>query len=138
MRCEICIWNWRTGGRKIDTEVYCYSWDGESYQGEFDSEEEAIESAQYDYPDREYVYIGTCTEPTLSWNSNEEQIIESIIENLSDDVGGDYAENFEVSTEDELELARMIDETVKEWIEKCKIKPSCYSVLDGHQVSLKV
>lgn len=114
---------------------YCHSNDGEIYYGEFDTEKEAIEDAKGSYPGNNEVYIGTATEPVLRWSSNEEEIISSIIDNLHDDVG-EFAENFEVSSDQELELARMIDETVKKWIEKEKIEPSCYQVLDGHVVSL--
>lgn len=114
---------------------YCYSNDGEIYYGEFDTEKEAIEDAKGSYPENNEIYIGTVTEAVLRWNSNEEEIISSIIDNLYDDVG-ESAENFEVSLDQELELARMIDETVKKWIEKEKIEPSCYQVLDGHIVSL--
>ena len=116
---------------------YCYSWNGEDYSnGLFDTEEEAIEDARSSDPDAEEVWIGTATEPTLTWNSNEEEIIESIHENLADECG-DYAESFEISTEDELDLATMIDETVKKWIDKHKIKPSCYTVIDGGLYVLK-
>lgn len=114
---------------------YCYSNDGEIYYGEFDTEKEAIEDAKGSYPGNNEIYIGTVTEAVLRWSSNEEEIISSIIDNLHDDVG-EFAENFEVSSDQELELARMIDETVKKWIEKEKIEPSCYQVLDGHIVSL--
>lgn len=118
------------------TEEYCYSWDGEHYYGEYDSEQEAINEARAEKQDAKYVYIGTCTKPDLRWQSNEEQIIESIAENLSEDVG-EAAENFYVDTQDELELARMIDDTVKTWIEQNKIEPGCYAVFDGHMVSIK-
>lgn len=115
---------------------YCYSRDGEIYFGEFDTEEEAIEEAKESYPDDEDVYIGTCTEPILRWVSHENQIIDSIIDNLSEDCG-EFAENFDVSEEQEIKLGKMIDETVKAWIEQENIKPNCYQVLDGHIVSLK-
>lgn len=114
---------------------YCHSRDGEIYFGEFDAEEEAIKDAKGAYPDAEEVYIGTCTKPTLRWISNEDQIIESIKDNLGEDVG-ESAENFEVTPEQEVELGRMIDETVKVWIAQEKIEPQCYQVLDGHIVSL--
>lgn len=114
---------------------YCYSWDGEIYYGEFDSEKEALENAKGDEADAESVFIGTCTEPVLRWGRCEENIIESICENLYEDVG-EASENFEVSTEDELELGKMVDETVRKWIDEKKIKPSCYAVIDGHEVSL--
>lgn len=116
---------------------YCHSVDGELYNGMFDTEEEAMEDARGSYPDLEEIYIGTCTESTLRWISNEDQIIDSIIENLYEDVG-EFAENFEVTSEQEVKLGRMIDETVKAWIAQENIKPNCYQVLDGHIVSLKI
>lgn len=114
---------------------YCYSWDDERYQGKYDTEEKALDAAKRDKPEEDEVYIGTCTEPEFKWRSCEEDIIESIEENLFDDVG-EAAENFEVSRENEIELAKMIDETVMRWIEKNNITPDCYSVLDGHLVSI--
>lgn len=114
-------------------EKYCHSSDGEVYYGAFDTEQEALEDAKETYLDDEQCYIVTATEPELRWCTNEEHIIESIVDNLCEEVG-EVAENFEVTTEQELELARMIDETVKLWIKKENIKPQCYSVLDGHVV----
>ena len=114
---------------------YCYSWNEECYFGSFDTAVEAIEEAKEERPEAECVFIGTCTEPTLKWNSNEENIIESITENLEGEVG-EAAENFEVSTSDELSLAKMIDEVVAKWILENNIKPSCYTVQDGHKVYL--
>lgn len=112
---------------------YCYSWDNERYQGKYDTEEKALDAAKRDRPGADEVYIGTCTEPELRWNSCEDNIIDSMVEHLSDDVG-EAAENFEVSREDELELASMIDDAVGRWIEQNNITPDCYSVLDGHLV----
>lgn len=119
-------------------ETYCYSWDDEQYHGTYDSVEEALEDARKDNSDGWYgsVYIGTCTDVKLSWNSNEEQIIESMYENLYDEVG-EVAECFEVTIEQELELAKRIDATVEQWLRDMDIKPNCYKVLDGHLVSLK-
>ena len=121
--------------RGINMSKYCHSNDGELYYGEFDTEQDALEDAKESYPGESEIYIGTCTKPVFRWNGCEEKIIDSIKENLAEDVG-EAAENFEVSVEQELELARMIDETVKAWIEQEEIEPSCYCVLDGHIVSL--
>lgn len=117
-------------------QPYCHSNDGEFYHGEFETEQEAIADAKESYPGESEVYIGTCTKPVLRWYSNEEEIVESIIENLSEDVG-EVAESFEVSQDQERELAKMIDETVKTWIEKEKIEPPCYQVMDVHMVSVR-
>lgn len=114
---------------------YCYSWDGEMYYGQYKSEQEALNEAKKDRKDAKQVYVGTCTDPILRWSINEEDIIESIGENLCEDVG-EAAENFEITIEQEIELAKMIDETVEAWIKQEQIKPSCYKVLDGHIVEL--
>jgi len=117
-------------------KIYCYGWDEETFYGKFDTELEAIEEARGERPEAEEVYIGTCTEPTLRWSAGEEYIIDSILNNLSEDVG-EAAENFEIELGDEKELERMINETVETWIEQNEIKPSCYAVLDAHVVELK-
>lgn len=115
-------------------EQYCYSFDGEYYHGCYDTEEEAIEEAKKE-SDAEEVWVGTCEEPDLNWNTNEEYIIDSMAEQLGDEVG-EAAENFEVTDEEQSVLAKMIDETVKTWIEQEGIKPQCYAVLNEHKVSL--
>jgi len=117
------------------SEKYCYSWNEENYYGSFDTELEAVGDAKGDRPDEEYVFIGTCEEPKLKWSSNEEEIIESMGDNLADEVG-EASENFEISRSDELILAKMIDEVVETWIIENDIKPSCYKVIDGHKVEL--
>ena len=89
---------------------YCHSNDGELYYGEFDTEQDALEDAKESYPGESEIYIGTCTKPVFRWNGCEEKIIDSIKENLAEDVG-EAAENFGVSEEQEQELARMMDRT---------------------------
>ena len=124
----------------MTSERYCYSWNDEDYNGCYDSVEEALEEAREEAKEFRYnvedVYIGTCTDVTLDWNSNEEKIIESMYDLLENEVG-ECAENFEISIEEELELARRIDKTVEQWIKDMNIKPNCYQVLDGHLVTLK-
>lgn len=114
---------------------YCYSWNGECYHGEFNTEQEALEAAKTDRPYNEEVWIGTATEPSLIFNTNEDYIIESLTENLYDQCG-EFAENFTVSEEDEKRLGEMLKETVERWIEERKITPSCFTVLDGRLVGL--
>ena len=111
---------------------YCYSFDGNNYDsGLFETKKEAIESAKKDRPEEENVWIGTAVKPTLRWNSCEEEIIESIQEDLYDQCG-EYAEGQldDITNKQELDLAKMIDEAVAKWIKKYDIKPSCYTVAD--------
>ena len=122
---------------KVDKTRYCWSSDGEHYNGSFDTEQETIEDAKETVNDVcEEIYVGTCKEPVLSWNSNEEKIIESIYDNLYDECG-EVSEIFEITREQELELANRIDKCVEQWINDMKIKPNCWTVVNEHLVSLR-
>lgn len=72
----------------------------------------------------------------MSWNSNEEKIIESIYDNLYDECG-EASESFEITREQELELANRIDKCVEQWIKDMKIKPNCWTVVNEHLVKLR-
>ena len=122
---------------KVDKTRYCWSSDGEHYNGSFDTEQETIEDAKETVNDVcEEIYVGTCKEPVLSWNSNEEKIIESIYDNLYDECG-EVSEIFEITREQELELANRIDKCVEQWINDMKIKPNCWTVVNEHLVKLR-
>lgn len=122
---------------KVDKARYCWSSDGEYYNGSFDTEQEAIEDAKETVNDVcEEVYVGTYKEIVLSWNSNEEEIIESMYDNLYEKCG-EYCENFQITREQELELANRIDKCVEQWIKDMKIKPNCWTVVNEHLVKLR-
>ena len=122
---------------KVDKTKYCWSSDGEHYNGSFDTEQETIEDAKETVNDVcEEIYVGTCKEPILSWNSNEEKIIESIYDNLYDECG-EASESFEITREQELELANRIDKCVEQWIKDMKIKPNYWTVVNEHLVRLR-
>lgn len=122
---------------KVDKTRYCWSVDGEYYTGDFNTEQEAIEDAKECVGDTcEEVYIGTCEKTVLSWNSNEEEIIESMYDNLYEECG-EASENFNVTREQELELANRIDKCVEQWIKDMKIKPNCWAVVNEHLVGLR-
>lgn len=119
----------------IDKTRYCWSYDGDCYTGSFDTEKEAIEVArenlgEYD----EQIYVGTCEKATLSWNSNEEEIIESMYDNLYEEYG-EPSESFEVTNEQSEELAKRIDKCVEQWINDMNIKPNCWGVGNIHLVN---
>lgn len=122
---------------KVDKTRYCWSSDGEYYNGSFDTEQEAIEDAKETVNDVcEEIYVGTCEEPILSWNSNEEEIIESIYDNLYEECG-EASKSFEITIEQELELANRIDKCVEQWIKDMKIKPNYWTVVNEHLVKLR-
>lgn len=120
---------------KVDKTRYCWSSDGEYYNGSFNTEQEAIKDAKETVNDVcEEIYVGTCEEPVLSWNSNE--IIESMYDNLYEECG-EVSESFEITREQELELANRIDKCVERWIKDMKIKPNCWTVINEHLVKLR-
>lgn len=122
---------------KVDKTKYCWSSDGEYYNGSFNTEQEAIEDAKETVNDvYEEIYVGTCESPVLSWNSNEEKIIESMYDNLYEECG-EASESFEITREQELELANRIGKCVKQWIKDMKIKPNCWTVVNEHLVRLR-
>lgn len=115
---------------------YSFSKQGEYFEGRFSTKAEAIKQALASYKDIETVYIGKVEEPALTWNSNEDCITESMYEGLYDQCG-EAAECFEVTEEQELALGKMIDEAVKAWIDKEKIVPSCWRVVDIEEVDIE-
>mgnify|MGYP003553857149 FL=1 len=121
----------------MDKTRYCWSSNGEYYNCSFDTEQEAIEDAKATVNDVcEEIYVGTCEKPVLSWNSNEEEIIESMYDNLYEECG-EASESFEITREQELELANRIDKCVEQWIKDMKIKPNCWTVVNEHLVKLR-
>lgn len=126
---------------KVKKKRYCWSDDGEYYMGSFDTEQEAIEDAKKCIDNLyerhiEHIYIGTFEIPTLEWCSNEERIIESMYELLNDECG-ESSENFEITREQEKELAKRIDQCVAQWIKDMNIKPNCYTIKNIHLVDLR-
>ena len=63
----------------MDKTRYCWSSNGEYYNGSFDTEQEAIEDAKATVNDVcEEIYVGTCKEPILSWNSQRSCVPEKV------------------------------------------------------------
>lgn len=121
---------------KPNTEKYCYSWDEEYYSNElYDSPEAAILAAkaekQAENLKEEEVFIAKAVHPELTWLPHEEEIIESMREGLEHEYGEDAYGGLEhITAEMETELAKMIDQAVKEWIERNHIVPDCYSLTE--------
>lgn len=119
--------------REPETVQYCYSWDGEEYYSSlYKTEKEALQDARaekqaYRYDEKE-VYIAQAVIPNLCWNSNEEYILVSMIEDLIERCGENGEDGLEVTEEQEAALGKMIDQAVWEWIIRYKIKPTCYAV----------
>lgn len=109
---------------------WCYSLNGTDFLSDFfDTKEQAIEYAKRIYKDEPVIviWVGKAIEPDFKWDIDGQHFIESIIENLENDVG-EWAECFSVTAEEERALTEMINEAVNKWIEKYNIKPNCYNM----------
>lgn len=119
-----------------DKERWVYSLDGADYKSAlFDTKEQAIEDAKQAYKDESVIWVGKAVEPELKWDIDGTHFIESIIENLENDVG-EWSECFSYTADEEHGLTEMINETVKKWIEKYNIKPCCYNIENATKVWL--
>lgn len=122
---------------KVDKTRYCWSSDGDYYNGSFNTEQEAVEDAEKCVEDTcEEIYVGICEIPTLSWNYIEEDIIQSIYDNLYEECG-EVSKNFEITDEQEKELYKRVNKCIEQWIKDMKIKPNCWTVVNEHLVKLR-
>lgn len=120
--------------REPEPVQYCYSWDGENYaNGLFATREEAVLDAKAvkkmaGYDEKE-VYVAQAIMPELSWNSNVEYILESMLENLHEQCG-EYADGaLGITEEMEQDLEKRLSSQVRQWIARYKIKPICYKAV---------
>lgn len=119
---------------KPEPVQYCYSWDGENYSnGLFATKEEAVLDAkavkQMAGYDEKEVYVAQAIMPELSWNSNVEYILESMLEDLHEQCG-EYADGaLGITEEMEQDLEKRLSSQVRQWIARYKIKPICYKAV---------
>lgn len=131
-RCpEDSEWDFESGMRENeDDHDYAYSFDGESYTGIFNSFDDALEDAKNSNPDHMYkeVWIGECVPCEYRWCGISDYVLDSMDECLSEDVGDCESVRFDKEIEQELE--EMLDNTIREWVKKHKLKPSYFKVPD--------
>lgn len=122
---------------KVDKTRYCWSSNGEYYNGSFSTEQEAIEDAKETVDDVcEEIYVGTCKVPNLYWRDIGEDIVQSIYDNLYDECG-EASESFEITLKQVEELDKRVGKCVAQWIKDMKIKPNCWAVVHEHLVKLR-
>ena len=120
--------------KRIETELWCVSSNGETFgDADFSSREEALEECK---KDDDYNYVGRAvklefTETNI--NAHVESIIEDMYDSLSDECG-DVAENWQISTEEEIELGKRIAKVVIDFINEKGLQPTCFSVVDIEEV----
>ena len=137
--------------RKDDKkELWAYSFDNEYYVGSYNSREEAIAAAKEEvetdkdlsFPNiHTKLYTGMQMVPELHWTDMAEYVIDSIQDNLDDDCGGTWSENFandQISREDEDLLDERLNETIRQWIKDCNIVPGFFLIDIGTVLSIDI
>ena len=109
---------------------FAYSFDGETYHGEYNSIKEALREASFDGWDKESptIWIAKCCqdyEPTVSacW------VLDALQEHAYEN-GGEWAEDwlFGVTDEQEMDLQKSLDEVITAWIKKYNYEPTWFRV----------
>ena len=115
----------------IQTDRWCYGRTDEYFSDDFPTKLDAIKACKEDL---EGGYIGRI----VNIEFDEEDICYDetayrLQERLHDEVG-DVAENWGLTTEQELELSKIVAKTVIEYINKNHLQPTVYKVVDIEEV----
>lgn len=118
----------------IETNKWCTSSDGELFGSPcFNSKEEAIEECMV-FKEDSFVGRAERLEFTdFDVNAHEEDILEDLYDNLYDEVG-DAAENWELTTKEQIELSKRIAKVVIDFINETNNQPTCFRVVDIDEV----
>lgn len=120
--------------KRIETDLWCISTNGEDFfDNEYSSREEAIEAVKEDYGEG---YVGRCV--VLEFDEGDISYDETgyyLRERLSDEVG-EYAENWEMTDEQEIELSNILAKAVIRYVNEKHLQPSCYKVVDIEEVKV--
>ncbi|UUV46501.1 hypothetical protein [Bacillus phage vB_BanS-Thrax3] len=120
--------------------MWCYSRDGEHFEGEFETKKDAIAEAIFylkeEDDDRDYIYIGISQEIGLGVNAS--QIIEDLQEQAYDQAG-DYADSFltRVPREQEELLEARMNEVLHDWLKDFNHKPNFWTVVDVEKIRVR-
>lgn len=120
---------------------WAISKDGEYYTDCYDSKEDAIKGAIKDYEydkDTTNFYVGETVEPKIKFDlSDGYSLAENVIDNIQDNletIGGEFAENFCVTEEQENSLAEHLMAAVNAWIETRDIKPGFFLIENAEKI----
>ena len=116
--------------KRIETNKWCISSDGEHYHEDCESREEAIEIAKEDYKyDSFHIAKVARLEFTASDVSLSDEAYESLSEQLFEECG-EISETWdnEVTKEQLEELDQIIGNAVIDWINKNNLQPKCFGI----------
>ena len=116
----------------IQTDRWCYGMTDESFSEDFPTKLDAIEACKEDLGGG---YIGRIVEVEFEEKDihYDDSAIYSLQEMLYWEIG-DVAENWVLSSEQEIELSKIISKDIIDYINKNDLQPKCYKVVDIEEV----
>lgn len=124
---------------------WCYSYNAENFEGNFETKEDAIEEATIYYNDyhddeeenehKKIIYIGKPKPVTISFNVDS--ILEDIAENAFEQCG-EYSEGYldNVKIEDGNILEERLHKEILKWMDEFNYKPHFWRVKDVEEVEI--
>lgn len=107
---------------------YSYSYDEESFQGRFDSPEEAAREAFEQDEDREMCWVGEIADPSQPESFfNARDWLDHVSE--QDDYSMECAEDWDTSNKEQRqELEKRVREVLAEWLDRHKLRPKFWLI----------
>lgn len=115
----------------IETNTWCISIDRENFFDNYSSRDDAIKSLIVQYGEG---YVGKCVnlefdERDITYDETGYYLKEKLF-----DVVGDFADNWEMTDEQEIELSNILAKAVIKCINEKHLQPTCYEVVEIERV----
>jgi hypothetical protein len=118
---------------------WCYSYNEENFEGDFDTKEQAIEEAMYYYKDYEldqdYIWVGQ-TKP-VSVGVNTDSILEQLGEEAYEQAG-EYADDYlsNVTLNHMKILEQRLNDVLGSWMKEFNYEPNFWAVENIQKVDV--
>lgn len=117
-------------------QLYAYSFDRETWQGDFNSREEAMQTAISDENTKEYLAVYTGVAKLYTPALKSETVLD-ILKIEADEIAGiaaaDWLKLEDISEEACSELEKTLTAAVMKWLEKHSLKPDFYESISSVQ-----
>ena len=117
-------------------QLYAYSFDRETWQGDFNSREEAMQAAISDENTKEYLAVYTGIAKLYTPALKSETVLD-ILKIEADEIAGiaaaDWLKLEDISEEACSELEKTLTAAVMKWLEKHSLKPDFYESISSVQ-----
>lgn len=125
--------------KKMSEGKWCYSFNEENFEGDFETKEQAIAEAIWYYKDdnldQDFIYVGQTKE--ISLGVNVDRIIEDIGDNAYDQAG-EYAEDYltNVTVQHGRILEERLNDVLVAWMKEFKYEPNFWTVANVEKIEV--